>query len=735
EDGYTVTRTNSWSPPGDHPTGAGMYLYVKDGILEKVEGNPEHSYCKGALPMRLLSLTEYVYNEKRITFPMKRDPQKRGDDSAWERCSWDEALDLICDKVRDVTEKYGSNSIATFVGTGREAGNWGPTMSCRVFNSPNIVYMQTGWSCYGPRMAVTSYVLGAPYPEIDYAAQFADGYDDPRYKVPECILIWGKEPLKSNPDGFWGHAIVDLERRGTKFIVVDPRLTYEAAHAEYWLQVRPGTDAALGMAMLDVIIKEELYDHDFVEKWTFGFEQLVERVATMPPSKAAEICGVPEHKIIGAARFFANAKPAAMQWGLAVDAKPNGIQMGEALCAIMAICGCVDVPGGNVIGAIDIGGLGSGYGDLVPKEKINEQIGVEKYPAMVRTQQFTQPDVVLDVLESDENILHMGFFTSANAIANPCNVPKRWENALNKLEFSAAMDLFMTPTIEACCDVFLPVSTFPERDMYVATHYGAVGLWVGGIKKAITVGEAKSDIEIMRLLGQRLRPELWEMFTTYAEYINDQKLATLGITLEELQEHGWWHVPYEYKKYETGKLRPDGNPGFMTPTGRIELYSTMMEAWGDDPLPYYEEPPTSPISTPELCEKYPLVLSTGARTWSYFHSEGRMVPTWREIEPNPLVDINPKDAEKYGIKDGDWVWLENQDGKCKMMASVQPGQKEGCLAAQHGWWYPEREASAPSLFGVYEVNINNLAPYHTIGKLGWGAPMKCLICSITRAND
>lgn len=733
EDGYTVTRTCSWSPPGDHPTGAGMKLYVKDGILDHVEGDPEHPILKGALPIRMLSLKEYVYSPDRITHPMKRDPSKRGQHDAWEQCSWDEAYDIICDKARQVTEEHGSNSIITFVGTGREAGNWGPTNSCRVFNSPNICYMQSGWSCYGPRMACTSYVLGAPYPELDYASQFPDSYDDPRWRHPKCLMIWGKEPLKSNPDGFWGHSIVDMYKMGTKFIVIDPRLTWEAARAEYWLQIRPGTDTALGMAMVNVIVSEDLYDHEFVELWTFGFDEFAERCKSMSVEDAARICEVPAEQIIGAARLFAQSKPAAIQWGLAVDQKPNGIQMGHTILGLMAICGCIDIPGGNIVGAIDIGGLGSGYTDLDPQSKINEFIGVKEYPAMVRTQQFAHPDSTLDVLEDEDSFLRMGFFTSANAIANPCNLPKRWENALNKLELNAVMDIIMTPTAEALCDVFLPVATFAERDMYVATHYGACGTWIGGIKKAIVVGEAKSDVTIMRELGARLRPELWERYTTDIEYIDDQKLKTLGITMQDLFDHGWWHVDYEYKKYESGGLRADGKPGFMTPTGRVELYSTMLEAWGDEPLPYYKEPPTSPVATPEYAKEYPLVLSTGARTWSYFHSEQRHVPLLREVEPWPLVEINPQDAETCGINDGDWVWLENDNGRCKMKASIEPGQKQGALASQHGWWYPEREPSAPSLYGVYEVNVNNLVPYKTIGKLGWGAPFKCLMCKIYKA--
>lgn len=611
---------------------------------------------------------------------------------------------------------------------------WSATISCRVFNSSNLCYMQSGWSCYGPRLAATSYVLGAPYPELDYASQFPDGYDDPRWQRPECLVIWGKEPLKSNPDGFWGHSIVDMRKMGTEFIVVDPRLTWEAARAKYWLQLRAGTDTALGMAMCNIIISEDLYDHDFVERWCFGFDEFAERVKTMSVEDAAEICGLDPEKIREAARFFANSKPAAIQWGLAVDQKPNGIQMGHCILAMMAICGCVDIPGGNIMGAIDIGGLGSGYTDLEPQSKMNEFIGIKEFPAMVKTQLFDHPDSLLDHMESEENICKMSFFQTANAIACPCNLPKRWENAINKMELNVVQDIVMTPTAEACCDVFLPVATYAEFDMYVATHYGACGTWVGSINKACEVGEAKSDLTIMRELGMRLRPELWEDYPTDIDYLNKAKLNTLDITFEELSEHGCWHVDYEYKKYERGLLRADGQPGFMTPTGRVELYSTMMEAWGDDPLPYYEEPPTSPISTPEYAEKYPLVLSTGARTWSYFHSEQRHVPLLREVTPWPQVEINPVDAEAYGIAEGDWVWLENDNGKCKMRASIQPGQKKGSLTSQHGWWYPEREASAPSLYGVYEVNVNNLVPYKSIGKLGWGAPYKCLMCKIYKAD-
>ena len=510
EGDYTVTRTNSWSPPGDHPTGAGMLLYVKDGVLEKVEGDPQQSITKGALPIRMLSLPEYVYSPYRILHPLRRDPARRGDDAAWEQCTWDEAYDLVVENVRRCTERYGSNSIATFVGTGREAGNWGPTMSCRVFNSPNVVYMQVRLvvlrSAHGLHLLRAGRAVSA---QLDYASQYSTSYDDPRWQRPEVILIWGKEPLKSNPDGFWGHSIVDMYAMGTKFIVVDPRLTWEAARADIWLQVRPGTDAALGMAFCNVIISEDLYDHDFVEKWCFGFEQFAERVrdhdAWPRPPRSARC---PSARSWRPPACTPRPSPAALQWGLAVDQKPNGIQMGFCCLAMMAITGNIDNPGGNIMGAIDIGGFGSGYTDLDPPEQDRRAGGRRRVPGHgARAAVHAPRRGARRAGKGRARCSTWASFTSANAIANPCDLPKRWEEALARLEFNVVMDIVMTPTAEAVCDLFLPVNTYAERDMYVRRRTtSACGTWIGAIKKAVTVGEAKSDVTIMPRTGNPPAP-------------------------------------------------------------------------------------------------------------------------------------------------------------------------------------------------------------------------------------
>ena len=185
----------------------------------------------------------------------------------------------------------------------------------------------------------------------------------------------------------------------------------------------------------------------------------------------------------------------------------------------------------------------------------------------------------------------------------------------------------------------------------------------------------------------------------------------------------------EYKKYEKGLLRHDRQPGFNTPTGRIELYSTVLMQLGDDPLPYYIEPRYSAASRPDLAEKYPLTLTTGARRFTSFHSENRQIKTLREIHKWPTIQINPVTAAAFGIVDGGWVKVENQLGSAKLKAQVTPIVKEDVVSADHGWWLPEGDAE--NLYGVFDLNVNALIPHEQNGPLGFGTHYKCMPCTIS----
>ena len=742
EDGLTVTRGCAWSPPGCHPTGCGIKTYVNsNGELVRVEGDENHPITNGRLCVRCLTIRDYVYNPDRVLYPMKRAREDRGKNK-WERITWDEAYDTIAEKVKYFKDKYGAESILVMGGTGREGGPMLPAYAHACLGTPNACYTQSGYSCYIPRVAGTTYVMGATYPEMDYAGGLPGRYDDPMFKLPELIVFWGKEPLPSNGDGLFGHAAIDMMRRGSKLMSIDPRVNWVSTRADWHLRLRPGTDAALGMAMLNVIIEEDLYDHDFVERWCYGFEQLAERVKEMPAEKAAEITGVDAGLITEAARVYAAAKPAQIAWGLAIDQKSNGVQAGHCIMALEAITGNIDVPGGQLIGDVNDGlELGFGWNNLGP-ELQSKILGIKEYPAYVGLVLNAQCDMVLDALEAGDDAKYypfkMGVFEDTNFLAGTCAAqPKRWHDAMVKnLEWCFGIDVWMTPTIQATCEIFLPLSSTVEHDTVVYTHYGASPIMAGAVNKSITVGDCKGDCEIFYELGLRCMPINFEKYKDYYDFLADYRLAYKK-SFEELREEVV-HQKTEmcgYYKYESGRLRPDGMPGFNTPTGRVELYSTMFRQFGEDPLPYYEEPQLSPVSTPEKMEEYPFVLTTGARTYCYFHSEGKQIPYLREINPDPLIEINPEDALKHGIADGQWVEVASPFGKCVLKAKVSQIVKPGVVHAQHGFWFPEKDPEEPSLYEVWRSNINELIPHFMVGKLGFGAPFKCLICSVKPVSE
>ena len=735
-DGVVKCRTCAWSPPGDHPVGCGMYLTVKDGKVVDVEGDPDHPITQGRLCVRCLTLPEYMYNEKRVLTPLKRDPANRGKET-WEPITWDEALDIIEERVGYIKENWGAESIVAFQGTGREATLYKTPLAYAALGTPNSCFPMSGDSCYGPRCSVADFILGAGYPELDYAAFFPDRFDDPRYKVPKFIVLWGKDPLFSNPDGFFGHTLIDLMKLGSKYIVIDPRVTWMAAHAEFHLQLRPGTDAALGLGMINLVISEDLYDHDFVENWCYGFDELKERAAEYPLDKVEEITWVPAETIAAAARAIATNHPSSFMWGLAIDTNANGVQAGHTVLILAAILGDLDVPGGVTL-AVPASFMGKWRYECaqqLPPGMLEKQITDPQYQGFRAAHLIAHPDCILDTLETDEPYpLKMAWFYATNGIANTTNAQgKRWFKALSNMEFNVCQDVFMTPTAMGLCDLFLPVTTFAEHDGVVLPHFGRNTHMVMAMNKCVEVGDCHSDLEIDFMVGKRLNPKAWP-WDNVADFFTEQIKPQLGITFEELQEKGWVQQDFEYKKYEKGLLRPDGEPGFNTPTGLVELCSSLYEDWGEDPLPYYEENALTPLGRPDLAEEYPLIMTTGGRETTSFHSEHRQVPSLRAIMPNPLVQINPETAAAHGIEDGDWVCIENPLGKAIEKAQVTPVVDPRIIHAQHGWWYPEQDSEMPNLNGVWKSNINSLIPHRAIGRIGFGAPFKNVLCKIYKVD-
>ena len=270
---------------------------------------------------------------------------------------------------------------------------------------------------------------------------------------------------------------------------------------------------------------------------------------------------------------------------------------------------------------------------------------------------------------------------------------------------------------------------------------------IRAITKVTQTGEARSDDQIAFELFQRMHPErcpwkdhleMIEFFISEVNLMNgDPDIDGRTLHLDEIQKEVTIYPKHPYYRHERGELRSDGGLGFETPTGRLEFYSYQYERMGFDPLPWYVEPPRGPVSTPELMEDYPFVLTTGRRSWEFFHAEHRNSEMLREFHPDPMFEIHPDDAAKYGIEPGDWVWLENQFGKAKFRADVTEGIKRGVLSAEHAWWFPERNpenVDGEGCFGVYESNANQLTSQGECGPSSYGSPYKCQVCKIYKTN-
>ena len=368
-------------------------------------------------------------------------------------------------------------------------------------------------------------------------------------------------------------------------------------------------------------------------------------------------------------------------------------------------------------------------------------------------------DSALHVMETgvlpggDPLPVKMMWVQSSNPVACTAMDAPRYYEALKGIDFIVDADPILTPFAVAVADVLLPVAMSCERNS-ARTWWTPVRTMYRAVEPA---GEAKTDEQIVVDLMPRLNPEAaasfgWTKDTDIADWylaggdgkkhgassnvkgnISETAKGGCGMSFQELSEKGgyayddWNHT---YEKYAKGLLRDDGNPGFATPSGRIELAPYTYRVWGLTPTPFHTEPPEGPVTTPEKMEKYPLILSCGGRSFEFFHSEHRQMPTMREFHRWPLVMVNPADAERYGVEDGQWVWIENDHGRFRQVCKVTPRVAPGVVHAEHGWWFPEQEASEPSLFGTFDSNPNNCTRAFETGEGGIGSAIKSMICRI-----
>jgi len=534
--------------------------------------------------------------------------------------------------------------------------------------------------------------------------------------------VWGNNLVISNPDCYKGEPFSVSLNKGARLIAVDPRLTRIAARSDVWLQLRPGTDTALALGMLHVIVHEGLYDKAFVENHVHGWEPFVRRVDEYPPHRVEEITWVPEDKIREAAWLFATTKPAAIQWGVAIEQQINCADNNRALMALMGITGNIDVPGGQMLfqqpRIRNVGHFGAHRS--LPDSQRAKRLGGDRF-RLGGNFAIINPKCVWEaILKETPYPVKMLFFISSNPVMTRANAREVYR-ALEQVAFMAVSDFFMTPTA-ALADIVLPAATWLEMD-YIGDFWKRHGYLLPR-RKVIQVGECRSDHEMLNDLAHRVGQgeHWWDSFEQALDWI----LEPIGMTWNDFKKMDYLRGEVRYQKYRT--------QGFSTPTRKFELYSTLLESWGYDPLPQYREPPESPYSTPERYRTYPYILITGARSPGFFHSENRQVPWLRELHPDPLVEIHPDTAAKEGIKEGDWVVIESPRGRVRQRAKFFAGMDPRVVSAQHAWWFPEKEGPG---YGWDESNINILTDnaYESCDPAMGATHVRTLLCRIAPEKE
>jgi anaerobic selenocysteine-containing dehydrogenase len=676
--------------------GCALLVGVKGGRIITIKGDPDGFLSHGYLCAKAIASPHKLTHPDRLRHPLKRTG-KRGE-GKWEPVTWQDALDEIAIKFNRIKERYGARGVAFGVGMPKGLEHFVLIRLANIFGSPNVVASQD--VCHAPREITGVHTCGF-YPVADF------------HHRSELAVLWGSNITDTNEEGEICSLLSDRIEEGTGLIVVDPRKIDSVKKAQIWLQIKPGTDTALALAFLNVIIEEELYDRAFVEKWTYGFEDLATQVKEYTPEKTFEITGVPADLVRKAARIYALAKPATIQWGNAIEHNIHAFDTARALVSLMALCGNLDVPGGNV-SAVDpkIMGLGKFVrADLIP-EKRKDMIGA--FHGVIPRMMTVPPAYFRTAILDEVPYPVKGFYGMCSNPLLSYADSRRTYDAFMKLDFIAMADIFMTPST-AMADIVLPVATHFEFDDI--GHYGLGHGYILARPKVVDPpDECWPDMKILNELGKRISPvEFWH--DNYREFLYDI-LEPSGLSYEHFVEKGYLKGPDDFRKYE--------KKGFRTPTGKVELRLSTAEKFSLRPLPEYR------TGQDENNADYPLIL-TSAKSGYYLHSSYRWVSQLRKRVSVPQVEVHPDTALKYGIGDGDTVILETKYGAIRQVARFTDTLDPEVLSASHGWWFPEGDAAKQ--FEWEESNLNILTSTKEIGG-EFGTPnLRGIRCRIRKDSE
>jgi len=673
-----VKKSVKGACPQDCPDTCAFIYTVEDGRLLDVKGDPAHPVTQGRLCTKLNDFVNHHYNPNRILYPMKRvGPKGSGE---FERISWAEALDTIRDKWTGIINEVGSQAIMPCSYLGHEGILNGLTVGDAFFNRLGSTVAEKTFCGVG-REVGTFLTVGD-----------STGVDPESLVHSKYIVLWAVNTLSTNSH-HWPF-IDEARRNGAKIVVIDPLRSRTAAQADWHISIRPGTDAVLALGMMNIIISEGLYDLDYVERYTIGFEDLKARAAEYPVSKVSAITGISEADLLVLSREYATRAPAVIRLGVAIERHRNGGQAARAINCLPALIGAWRHVGGGYIG-VTMAAFAINWNAMTRPDWIREG-----------TRVFNLNNLGQVLLEASEPPIKSVMVYNINPVVQAPDQERIKKGLLREDLFLVVSDLFVTDTAKYA-DILLPAAMQAEQTdlMFSWGHF----YWTFNHKAIEPPGEAVSNTQLFRLLADAMGFDEAEWQRTDEEMLRDfvdwDSPLMAGITLESLKERGYMRAAVGDKDTRV----PHAEGGFTTPSGKCEFKSSLAaqgnfvpppfragyEAFQDgsyiDPLPSYTPPFESADSAPDIAARYPLnIISPKAH--SFLNSQYANEMKQRRREGRPVLIIHPEDAAPRGISGGDTVKVFNDRGSFVGAALISEDTRQGVVASYLGHWASDSES-------------------------------------------
>ncbi len=640
---------------------------VEDGKIIKWERDKESGIPSGMCPTaKGESNMEISRHPARLKYPQKR-VGARGE-GKWQQVSWDEALDDIAEKLLEIREKNGPDAFG--IGLGEPKGlefAFGQRLAS-AFETPNVA--TPSHLCAASKMAGALYTFGSG---LSYGHADMDN-------LPGMIAIWGANIVQTEGPNAreWLSA---ARRNGAKLIVIDPKKIDIAGSADLWIRPRPGSDGALAMGVLKVLVDEGLYDAEFVDEWVLGFDKLKEDLATFTLADVARVTWVPQSQIQQFARMVVEHKPAFMRMGNVFSHGVNSLQATRAICILSAITGTDNIPGWKLSSRSATKWTRPGRLMLLssfPRDARQSLGGKFKWAMM--TAYIPYQALTRGMLDGT---VKAAMYILSNPLSSYPNARETHE-ALTKLDLMVVNELFMTPTA-AMADYVLPAATSGEHD--------TMGYWGGPLrafpKLVDPPGEAWSDVKIIIELAKRLG--LGEHFPADEQAAAELVLEPSGFTWDEFREQrmfGSTSVPKDEQRKTVG-----------TPSGKIEIFSEQMVDMGSSPMPVWRE--LSQLHAGEVSDEFPLLVTTRLED-AYKLTGFKQLESGRQRKPEPTLEMNPDTASALGLSEGEWVDIETEQGKIKQKLELDKDLDPKVVYASFGWWFPDEPSN------MYEWDRSNV---------------------------